>query len=667
MTGIPLLKELVLLMGVSVLVSVALSKARLPTIIGFLITGVLIGPHGLGLVTETNEVKTLAEIGIVLLLFTIGLEFSIKKMISIRREAILGGGLQLVFTIALVWLFSTIMGQPFHIALLLGFIVSLSSSAIVLKLLIDRVEVNSSHGSLSVGILLFQDISVVLMVLLVQGFFEPAGGSALLVAKGLLIAAVAIVLIVISASYVIPKLFHEVVKLRNREVFILTIVLVCLGTAWLASLAGLSLALGAFVAGLIISESEYSNQIVAEVLPFRDTFSSLFFVSMGMLLELKYFSTNVPELLLIAFAILVVKTLIIIGVGQMLRYPLRLSIIVGLSLSQVGEFSFILMNMGSDYGMLGHDLYQNVLAASILTMIATPFVFQWAPEAAARVMHLLGTRLHHARNIPTTHLSNHVIIVGYGLNGQNLAKVLKETAIEHLILDMNAERVKQAKRLGHKAHFGDSTLPEVMKKMGVEKAKMLVVGISDPISTRRIVKTAKDLNPGLAVLVRTRYANEVEELAALGATQVITEEFETSVEIFARVLKEYKIPGNIIQNQIDLVRMEGYAMFRNPSLSIDRLASLASILETSVMDAYFVEKGCAVEGMALDELDLRRKTGGATILAVVRKGKAHTNPRGDFRLEQGDLLVILGSHGELAKAMEVLKERCPKTKEKPEE
>jgi len=211
-------------MGVSVLVSVALSKARLPTIIGFLITGVLIGPHGLGLVTETNEVKTLAEIGIVLLLFTIGLEFSIKKMISIRREAILGGGLQLVFTIALVWLFSTIMGQPFHIALLLGFIVSLSSSAIVLKLLIDRVEVNSSHGSLSVGILLFQDISVVLMVLLVQGFFEPAGGSALLVAKGLLIAAVAIVLIVISASYVIPKLFHEVVKLRNREVFILTIV-----------------------------------------------------------------------------------------------------------------------------------------------------------------------------------------------------------------------------------------------------------------------------------------------------------------------------------------------------------------------------------------------------------------------------------------------------------
>ena len=168
-----------------------------------------------------------------------------------------------------------------------------------------------------------------------------------------------------------------------------------------------------------------------------------------------------------------------------------------------------------------------------------------------------------------------------------------------------------------------------MRRMGVEKAKMLVVGISDPISTRRIVKTAKDLNPGLAVLVRTRYANEVEELAALGATQVITEEFETSVEIFARVLKEYKIPGNIIQNQIDLVRMEGYAMFRNPSLSIERLASLASILETSLMDTYFIEKGCAVEGMSLEELDLRRKTGGTTILAVVRKGKAHTNPRGN--------------------------------------
>ena len=217
---------------------------------------------------------------------------------------------------------------------------------------------------------------------------------------------------------------------------------------------------------------------------------------MGMLLELKYFSTNVPELLLIALAILIVKAIVIIGVGQIIRYPLRLSIIVGLSLSQVGEFSFILDEHGKRLRHARARPLPERARGLDITMIATPFVFQWAPEVAARVMHLLGTRLHHARNIPTTHLSNHVIIVGYGLNGQNLAKVLKETAIEHLILDMNSERVKQAKRLGHKAHFGDSTHPEVMRRMGVEKAKMLVVGISDPISTRRIVKTAKDLNPG---------------------------------------------------------------------------------------------------------------------------------------------------------------------------
>ncbi|MEE9614982.1 MAG: cation:proton antiporter [Thermodesulfobacteriota bacterium] len=659
MEGIPLLKDIVILIAVSVPISIVLVRLGLPTIVGFLLTGVIIGPYGFGLVTDPAEVETLAQMGIVLLLFTIGLEFSVTRMLNIKREAMLGGGLQIGFTVLLVWLFATFLDQPFHVAVLLGFIVSLSSSAIVLKLLVDSGEVSSSHGNLSVGILLFQDLCVVLMVMVIEGMGGDAGVSGVELVKRLGMAVAAIAIIVVTVSYLAPKLFHVVVKLRNREVFILTIVLVCLGTAWLTSLVGLSLALGAFIAGLVVSESEYSNQIVAEVLPFRDTFSSLFFMSMGMLLELQFFVYHMPQLLLLAAAVLVVKALILIGVGRILNYPLRLSLMVGFNLAQIGEFSFILIKMGQDDGYLSQGLYQTLLAVSIITMAITPFIFKFSSSAAFRIAHKLGARASQKGIPKKTHLANHVIIVGYGLNGRNLARVLKETAIEHLVLDINFTRVAKAKKDGHRAYYGDASHPEILKKMAVERAKMVVFAITDPVSTRRGVTVARELNPALSIVVRTRYTGEVEELYRLGSDQVISEEFETSVEIFARVLRDYRLPANIIQNQIDLVRQEGYAMLRSPSLSGERLASLASILDTSVMDTFFIEKGCRVAGMTLEELDLRRKTGGTTVMAVIRNGKAHTNPRGEFKFAPGDMLVLLGAHGELNVALRILKEKCP--------
>jgi CPA2 family monovalent cation:H+ antiporter-2 len=494
--------------------------------------------------------------------------------------------------------------------------------------------------------------------MVIHALGDTAGTSAVAIARGLAIAIAAVFIIVVGVAFLVPRLFHEVVKLRNREVFILTIVLVCLGTAWLTSLVGLSLALGAFIAGLVISESEYSNQIVAEVLPFRDTFSSLFFISIGMLLELNYFINHVPELLLLAAAILAVKAVIVIGVGQILKYPLRLSIMVAVSLAQIGEFSFILMNMGQDYAFLSREIYQSLLAATIITMTLTPFIFQRSSDIAYRIAHIIGVRPS-TKGLPQkTHLSNHVIIVGYGLNGRNLARVLKETSIEHLVIDVSSDRVRMARKDGHRAYFGDATHPVILKRLGIDKAKMFVIGINDPVGTRRGIKTARDLNPDLYIIVRTHYIDEVEELYRLGADQVIPEEFETSVEIFSRVLKDYRVPGNIIQNQIDLIRQEGYAMLRTPSLTGERLASLASILETSVMDTFFVEEGCYVSGRTIEDLDLTGRTG-STVMAVVRKGKAHTNPPGDFAIAVGDMLVVLGSHAELNNAMEILREKCP--------
>jgi CPA2 family monovalent cation:H+ antiporter-2 len=351
------------------------------------------------------------------------------------------------------------------------------------------------------------------------------------------------------------------------------------------------------------------------------------------------------------------------GVGRILKYPLRLTIVVGLMLAQIGEFSFILIKMGQGYGLLDRDLYQSLLAASILSMAITPFIYQRASRVAFEIGHFLAKGAAGKEFKGTERrkdsLSNHVIIVGYGLNGRNLARVLKETGIHHVIMDINVAKVREAKAAGHRAIYGDAAHPELLKKLSIDRAKMLVVGISDPISARRIVEAAKEINPALSVLVRTRSLKEVEALYRLGADQVIPEEFETSVEIFARVLKNFRIPGNIIQNQIDIIRQEGYAMLRSPSVMTgERLASLASVLEQSLTDTFYVDAGCSVAGMTLREIDLRKKSG-TTIIAVVRKGIARTNPQADFKVDAGDILVLLGSHAELNDAFTVLNIACP--------
>ncbi|MBI5563212.1 MAG: cation:proton antiporter [Deltaproteobacteria bacterium] len=659
METIPLLKDIVILMAVSVPVIFLIARLGLPTIIGFLLTGVVIGPSGFALVTETQTVDTLAQIGVVLLLFTIGLEFSVTRILNIRREGVLGGGLQISLTVLIVMAAGMIWRLPAPVSLLLGFVITLSSTAIVLKLLMDKGEVNSPHGSLSLGILLFQDVSVVLMVMVIQSIGAGNGAEFRDIAKGLGVSLLAFAAIVAAVAVVIPRIFNRVVALRNREIFILTIVLVCLGTAYLTSLFGLSLALGAFIAGLAISESEYSHQIVAEVIPFRDIFSALFFISIGLLLDIRWFAAEAGWIILLVACIFGVKTLALVCVGRILRYPLRLSIMVGLNLAQIGEFSFILIKMGRDYSLLDNGMYQSLLAASVLSMATTPLIYRYSSriafEAASRLVKGGGRE-----GVEKTTLSNHVIIAGYGLNGRNLARVLKETSIHHLVIDVNMDRVNEAKKDGHIAYFGDPSHPEILHKMGIDRAKMIVVAISDPISTRRIVKSAGDANPAASILVRTRYIREVEDLYRLGAKQVIPEEFETSVEIFARVLRDYRVPGNIIQNQIDLVRQEGYAMFRHPSMAEgrDRLASLSAILEASLTDTFYVDAGCRVAGMTLEALGVRKKSG-ATVIAVVRKGEARTNPAAGFLIETGDILVIFGSHAELNAALTLLAGKCP--------
>jgi len=648
-----ILRELILLLAVSLPITFLFHKAKLPALVGFLITGVLIGPHGGAVITDTSVVERLAEIGVVLLLFTVGLEFSIADIMRSGRQFLLGGGLQVLLTIAVVAVIAFLFAYPPPQDLFFGFLASLSSTAVVLKMYTDRAELDTAHGRLATGILLFQDMAVVPLMLLLP-VLGQAGGSAgiapLSIAASLGKAVLGLALVFFAARKIVPFLLHHVIRLRNREIFFLLVVLLCLGTAWITYSLGLSLALGAFLAGLIIAESEYSHAIVADILPFRDYFASIFFISIGMLLQVRYFSDHWMMLIGLTTALALVKTGLVTGTALFLGYPLRSSILAGLALAQVGEFSFLLAQQGERFGLISGDVFQAFINTSILTLLGTPFIMQAAPWVADR-FRILAPEQRDEPNICA--LTGHTIIAGYGLNGANLARTLKATRIPYTILEVNVDTIRRARDDGEPIIYGDITREDVLDRAGASCARVIVFAVSDFAATRAAIRHVRQINPAIFILVRTRYAAEVDELMQMGADQVIAEEFETSIEIFSRVLHQYHVPGNIIANQISLVRFDGYKMLRGISLDQEKIGRLAALFAAATVDNVQIQPESACLGRTLKELDIRRLSG-ATVIAIVRNGEAATNPGPDFTLAVDDIVVLLGAHRELDAATELL-------------
>lgn len=650
---ITILRELIILLAVSLPITYLFHRAKLPALVGFLISGVLIGPHGTAFITEIRTIERLADIGVVLLLFTVGLEFSIEDILKSGRRFLVGGGMQVLLTVGAVTGTALFFDYPLNQAVFFGFLASLSSTAIVLKMYSDRTELDSAHGRLGAGILLFQDLAVVPMMLLLPvlsqaGSVEAHTPLSVLVLLGKAI--LGLVVVFVAARKIVPFLLHLVVRLKDREIFFLLVVLLCLGTAWITYSLGLSLALGAFLAGLIIAESEYSHQIVADIMPFRDYFASIFFVSIGMLLQTDYFREHWPLLLLMTALLIVLKTGLVMLTARALQYPLRTALLAGLGVAQIGEFSFLLAKQGNLQGMMSGDLFQLFLNTSILSMVATPFIIQAAPALTARLPAIAGQN---REKEYACSLSGHTIIAGYGLNGRNLAKTLKATHIPYVVLEVNADTIRRARAEGEPMIYGDITRREVLQTAGVKCAKAIVFAISDFSATRIAVQAARQLNPSIFILVRTRYSAEVDELYGLGANQVIPEEFETSVEIFSRVLHEYHVPRNIIANQIQLIRVEGYKMLRGLSLDQENVGRLAALFAGATVDNIQIEPETDAVGRTMRELDIRRNTG-ATVIAIARNGEAVTNPGPDFKIEPDDIMVLLGAHRDLDQAVQLL-------------
>lgn len=646
-----IISEIVIILLVQIPVIYIFKKINIPVIIGYLISGLIIGPYGLKLISGYEEISIMAEIGVILLLFTIGIELSIKKLVEMKKLLLIGGGLQVVLTVLFSSIIFLLFSFPLNQSVFFGMLISLSSTAIVLKLLADRKEINAPQGRIALGILVFQDLAIVPMILLLPVL--GAGDSVTLygIGKQMFIAFLSVAVIIATAKYLMPFILFHLANLRVREAFTIGVLLLLLGTAYLTHLLGLSFALGAFIAGLILSESDYSHQIFAETLPFKDAFNSIFFISIGMLLNLNLFAPDWIIITFIVVGIVVIKCLIIIAIVKLLKFPLRIAMVAGLSLAQIGEFSFVLSQEGLKFGLISAGYYNVFLSASILTMILTPFLIQAAPAFALKLSRRKESVI--LSEPEKAKLNGHVIIVGYGLNGKNVARVLKETGIKYIIIELNPETVKTEKERGENIIYGDVTRDEIFHQASVETAKIIVFVISDSLAVRFALQSAKKINPSVFCIVRTRYVSEMEGFQKLGANLVIPEEFETSLQIFTKVLERYHVPLNVIMKQVAILRGGSYSMLVKEKSESVSLAHIDEILAAGLTETFYVDEANKFIGKSLIEINLRAVTG-TTIIAIVRNEKILSNPSGDEKLESGDTLVITGTHMAVDKAIEYL-------------
>jgi CPA2 family monovalent cation:H+ antiporter-2 len=654
MNPVEFLKTFAIILGTSTFIVYVLHKMKMPSVIGFLISGLVIGPFGIGLVRNIELIELFAQIGIILLLFVLGIELSPTKLFEMRRFLSFAGWLQVFLTIVFSTIFASIflnLGQ----VLLTGMLISLSSTAIVLKHLSDKGEVDTPHGRITIGILIFQDLFAILMVGLLPSLSSGKIQFNLLLEK-IFISLVVISLAIWSSRKFIPWLLFQIVKSRIRDLFIVSVLFLCFSVALLISEIGFSLALGAFIAGLLISESEYAHQVTADVIPFRESFMAIFFISIGMLFDTKFFIDNFVLIILTSIAVIFLKVIASFLSIRLAGGNTRVSLISALALAQISEFSFLLLSIAQQYNIVNQTFFNFFISTSIITMLFSPIILLNTHKIAEKIPikfpQTAKTKTNEFER--TTKLDSHVVIVGFGINGRNVAKILKDLNIPYVILELNPITVKEIKKQGEPIFLGDATSVDVLKIAGVDKAKLIVIAISDPISTRRIVTLARRINPDIYIIVRTRYVSEIEELKKLGADEVIPEEFETSIQISTRVLSFFNVPLNVTKEYISKLRESSYIPLLNVSVG-DNLSKLVKGKFHHLsfnLATYLVEENSISAGKSIAELNFRAKTG-ATIIAVKRDDEIHLNPNASFILKPGDLVLALGKPAELEKATEL--------------
>ena len=644
------LYEILVVLGSAIAVLVVCSRLRIPPVVGLIVSGFLIGPQGTGLIHDREMVELFAEVGVVLLLFSIGLELSLEKLTRARRAFALGGPLQALFTGLLAFTAAVLAGLSPAQALFVAFLIVLSSTAVVLKIYNDRREMRTSQGELSLGILLFQDLLLVPMVV-VTPLLAGAGneGIAELGARlgGAVLAAGVAFLV---ARVILPPVLSALARGGAREALLLSALFLGLGMAYLTGILGLSPALGAFLGGVAAAESPYHHQLMADVGPFRDVFTSLFFVSIGMLVVLP---STIPQglaVLGVALLILLLKALATFVAIRMTGFALRPAFITALGLAQLGEFSFLLMAIGMRHELLPQNTANTLLAAAVVTLLVTPLAIAIAPSLA----NMLPRKP--AEPVTGEPLRDHTILIGFGLIGRTLAQVLHEASIRFRVAEMNKGALDEARDLGYDALYGDATRVDILEALGARQARVLIVPISDPRAERQIVTLARGLNSNLRILAVVQDTEEVERLASLGADRVISVEFESALEVLHETLESYHVPRNVVRAQTRVLRGEDYRMLRSSKLSEGANRAVLDALTEGTTEIVRILDGSPAAGASLRELDLRNRSG-ASVIAVVRDTTPHPNPDPDHLLQPGDDLVLVGGHAAMERAFALLRKQ----------
>lgn len=628
-----------------VILLVIAGRLGVPSIVALITTGILAGPAGLALVPEQESVELLSEIGVALLLFMAGLDFSLSELKRVWRGVLIGGTAQVALTVLLVSVVVAVVSVPSVPRLvLIGLFVALSSTAIVLKELTRINQVHSPHGKLAIGILLLQDLIVIAVLVFAPMLLgrETDGhvGWAFL-RFGLVLGG-----ILVASRLVLPFLLR-LVSSTSREAFTVAVLLASVGTASLASLLGLSMAVGAFLAGLVLAGSEFSHQVHAEVRPLRDLLASLFFVSVGMLVNPAQIGSVLPAVVVLAIGIVLVKFSGASAALLLSGAPMRVALAGAVALSQVGEFSFVLGRSALESGVISTNEWQLLLGASVLTMAAAPSLVGWAPAIGARLASRGrgGKSVHIDEHLPE--LSDHVIILGYGVGGRLLARALGEVGTKYMILELNGASVQEGRGRGEPIFYADATVSEPLEAAGVTRAAAVVCVLSDPNASQRAVRAVRTLSPDVPLIVRSRFRQEAERMMHAGATLAVAEELEASLEVLAQLLMRLSIPGNVVEVLLDTYRrtttMASGRAKRAPAMPFGELP--VEIADAPVASFRMAQAMWGV-GRTLGELDLRAQTG-ATVLAIRRAGRTVTSPDAGFGLAAEDDLFILGDESDV--------------------
>jgi len=642
------LRDIAVLLAASFPLLFLARALRLPPILGFLLTGVIIGPHSLGLLRDPRSVEEIAELGVVLILFFVGLEFPIDRLRGLGKSASVSGTVQILLTVAAVSALTAGYEGTLGTAIFYGFLVAFSSTAVILPILSSRDELFSPYGSRTLGVLLLQDLAVIPIMLLLPALQAGGDVSTAQVLRQVVISTAGIALIILAARYLLPLLMKRIGWL-GEEGFTGGVVILVVAMVSTAQWIGVSAAMGAFAAGIVLAETDYVHKIIATLRPFRDLLSSLFFASIGMLLDPSFVLEQPLMVAGIVTAVIVLKALLAYPAFRLASALPATALRASLALANVGEFSFVLAQAGSRLGLLSNEAQQFFVTAAVVTIALAPLLVHAAHRLSAMLPVESSPELQTGER-----MQKHVVVVGYGLNGRNVAHVLSETSIAHIVVDEDPDRIADARARGSRALLSDASVPHTLEAAGIGAAHAVVIAISAPEASRRIVRLCRLMNPDVRIIVRTRYVSEVEALRKEGADEVIPEEFETSIEIVTRVLRVFHVPGNVLAAQLRLLRNETYRILRDPSARLTEGRKLSALLAAGTSETFLVLPGTAAEGRTLAELGL--DSDHIAVPALMRDGLPIVSPPPELTVQSGDILLLVGAHEDLSRTISRLEE-----------